>query len=77
MVEVLFFADLQEKMGSEKMVLEDVAGMTIKDLRQRLLSSYDLETKQAIVAINEEYVQDDTVLQDKDVVAFIPPVSGG
>lgn len=77
MVEVLFFAELQEKIGSEKIILEDAVGITIKDLREKLLSIYDLETGHAIAAINEEYVQDDTVLKEKDVVAFIPPVSGG
>lgn len=77
MVEVLFFAELQEKVGSEKLLLDDAVGISIKDLRHKLLSSYDLETHHAIVAVNEEYVQDDTVLKDKDVVAFIPPVSGG
>jgi molybdopterin synthase sulfur carrier subunit len=29
------------------------------------------------VAVNEEFCGNDTVLSDGDVVAFIPPVSGG
>ncbi len=29
------------------------------------------------VAVNKQYAQLDTVLQDKDEVAFFPPVTGG
>lgn len=77
MIEILFFAGLQEKLGKDKLLLEEAVGMTISDLRKKLHSTYELDTTHAIVAVNEEYVPDDTVLQDQDVVAFIPPVSGG
>ena len=30
-----------------------------------------------MTAVNEEFVQDDEVIQDGDEIAFIPPVSGG
>ena len=29
------------------------------------------------VAINESYVTDETIIQENDVIAIIPPVSGG
>lgn len=29
------------------------------------------------IAVNESYAQDNTILQENDVVAIIPPVSGG
>ena len=29
------------------------------------------------VAVNEEYVEKDIILKDNDIVAIIPPVSGG
>jgi molybdopterin synthase sulfur carrier subunit len=33
--------------------------------------------KSLMVAVNEEYASDDTALKDQDIVAFLPPVSGG
>lgn len=77
MVSVLFFAELQEKSGKEKITVE-TTGITIKELKQNIQSDYDLkEIDQAMVAINEEYAGDETVLNNGDIVAFIPPVSGG
>jgi len=77
MVSVLFFAELQEKSGKEKITVE-TSGKTIKELKQSIQSNYDLKTiDQAMVAVNEEYANDETILQEGDVVAFIPPVSGG
>ena len=77
MVSVLFFAELQEKSGKEKIMVE-TSGKTIKELKQNIQSNYDLQTiDQAMVAVNEEYANDETILREGDVVAFIPPVSGG
>ena len=33
--------------------------------------------KSYAVAVNEEYATDDVILKPNDVVAIIPPVSGG
>jgi molybdopterin synthase sulfur carrier subunit len=30
-----------------------------------------------MTAVNEEFAPDDTVIEDGDEIAFIPPVSGG
>ncbi len=77
MVDVLFFAELQEAVGSEKISF-DADGVTVKELKNKFLSTYELDhIDQAMIAINEEYAREDTVLQKGDVVAFIPPVSGG
>lgn len=75
MVDVLFFAELQEAVGSEKVSYE-AEGMTIKELKDKWLQS--LETiDQAMIAVNEEYVEENVTLNKGDTVAFIPPVSGG
>lgn len=77
MVNVLFFAELQETSGKEKITVE-TSGKTISDLKENLQNDYDLTgIDKAMVAVNEEYADDKTVLQKGDVVAFIPPVSGG
>lgn len=77
MVEVLFFAELRDVVGEEKISL-DVENITIKELKEKIKSSYNLKAlDHAMVAINEEYVQEDQIIQSGDTIAFIPPVSGG
>lgn len=77
MIKVLFFAELQDQAGVDKITV-DAAGLTVKQLKKEHLKKYDLLTiDSAMIAINEEYAEEDTVLQNGDVVAFIPPVSGG
>lgn len=77
MINVLFFAELQEAAGSEKVRVE-ADGLSVGELKSKLLSSYELTNlDHAMIAVNEEYSREDTVLKNGDVVAFIPPVSGG
>lgn len=77
MVDVLFFAELQEAVGDERLSFK-ADGMTIKELKASALAAYDLtHIESAMIAVNEEYAGEDTVLASGDVVAFIPPVSGG
>ena len=78
MIELLFFAQLQEVVGSNKLTIE-ANDISIKEIKQFILSKYEMDDllDQAMVAVNEEYSTDDTVVSKGDVVAFIPPVSGG
>lgn len=77
MIKVLFFAELQEAVGKGKITI-DADGITVKDLKENYLNDYNLDTiDQAMAAINEEYAEEDSLIHDGDVVAFIPPVSGG
>lgn len=78
MIELLFFAQLQEKVGSKKLMIE-AENMSIREIKETFLKKYDMDDllAEAMVAVNEEYSEEDTVVYDGDVVAFIPPVSGG
>lgn len=77
MIDVLFFAELQEAIGESKLSL-DVENITVNELKSTWLKEYQAENlDKAMIAVNEEYVGEETVLQNGDVVAFIPPVSGG
>lgn len=76
MVNVLFFAGLKEQFGKERMMVE-AGGLTIRELKNKFLSSHLASLDQAMTAINEEYADDAAVVKDGDTVAFIPPVSGG
>lgn len=77
MVDVLLFAELQDAVGKEKLSFE-AEGLSVKELKAKWLAPYKLESiDQAMIAINEEYASEDSILKNGDVVAFIPPVSGG
>ncbi|ASK60814.1 molybdopterin converting factor subunit 1 [Virgibacillus phasianinus] len=77
MIDVLFFAELQEAAGKANMTI-DAAGITVSDLKTNYLNELAIENiDQAMVAINEEYAEEDSIIKSGDVIAFIPPVSGG
>ncbi|SFA43163.1 molybdopterin synthase subunit MoaD [Parageobacillus thermantarcticus] len=76
MITLLFFAHLQEAVGEGRIVLSNVPE-TVKELKQEVENRYHIDLKQVMVAVNEEYARDDQTLQPGDIVAFIPPVSGG
>jgi sulfur-carrier protein len=52
---------------------------TVGELRKYLISGYPrlAELRSLAIAVNEQYAENDCRLNDKDVVALIPPVSGG
>lgn len=77
MIKILLFAHLSEEIG-EKEITIDAAGCTVAELKERLLEKYPkLPLENVFTAVNEEYTGEDEKLQENDVVAFIPPVSGG
>lgn len=73
-IQVKFFASLREKIGS--------SGSEI-DLASTAGEAWDITTNKAerpinvLVAINLEYAQFDSPINDGDEVAFFPPVTGG
>ncbi|MCV9887454.1 molybdopterin converting factor subunit 1 [Metabacillus halosaccharovorans] len=77
MIKVLLFAHLQEKVGQESISIERIE-TTVKDIRDYILSAYDIgNLENVMIAVNEEYALDDDMVKAGDVVALIPPVSGG
>jgi sulfur-carrier protein len=77
MNKVLFFAHLRDAVGEEFLKI-DASGKTVAELKAELARKYNLPKLDSVMtAVNEEFAQDDEVIQDGDEVAFIPPVSGG
>ncbi|MBS4200761.1 molybdopterin converting factor subunit 1 [Bacillus sp. FJAT-49732] len=77
MNKILLFAHLKEQAGSSNLTF-DVSGKTVRELRDYLESETDLGSLAGImIAINEEFATDETVINEEDVIALIPPVSGG
>jgi sulfur-carrier protein len=73
---VLFFAHLRDAVGEEALSL-DLTGKTVAEAKAVLSKAYGVNLNTVMTAVNEEFAGDDDVLSDGDVVAFIPPVSGG
>ncbi len=77
---VLFFAQLAEAIGSDRLTIELPEGATVADALAVLSKAHEAiaTTANAIaVAVNEQYSATTAVLSDGDTIALIPPVSGG
>ncbi|MGF9880125.1 molybdopterin converting factor subunit 1 [Bacillus albus] len=77
MIRVLLFAYLQEEAGTSELQIEK-ENITVAELKDVVTKEYHVPmTAPIMVAINEEYANEDDRVQSGDVVALIPPVSGG
>lgn len=76
MNKVMFFAHLRDAVGEES-VSVDLTGKTVAESKVILSEQYGVNLDSVMAAVNEEFASDEDVLSDGDVVAFIPPVSGG
>jgi molybdopterin synthase sulfur carrier subunit len=78
-VKVLYFSQVKDKIGKNEEEIE-FEGKTLKDLVDVLAKKYpDIKDilKRSMFAVNESYETMDYNLQDNDIIAIIPPVSGG
>jgi len=78
---VKFFAYCREIVGKEtiKLKLKDNT-TTVGDIRMMIFEMYpslSSLSKVFFVAVNHKLANDDTILNDHDEVAILPPVSGG
>ncbi|WP_341299459.1 molybdopterin converting factor subunit 1 [Lysinibacillus sp. FSL H8-0500] len=77
MIHILLFAHLQEVVGESKLAVE-LSHITVGQLKTWLEKQYpQLSLQSIMVAINEEFATDTTMIQSGDTIAFIPPISGG
>ncbi len=79
-VTVRLFASFREASGQPQTVVEVAPGATVGQLWQQLVDSYPRLrplNRYAMFALNGRYATADAPLSEGDVVAFLPPVSGG
>lgn len=77
MIKILLFAELQEEAGVDQIEVEK-AGLTVQELKVWLQHEYNLTSiSHTMIGINEKYADEKDIVNDGDVIAFIPPVSGG
>ena len=78
-ITVLLFGIIRDVIGENTLKLDLEKAILIGQLKQDLLKKYTnlQQYSNFSIAVNEEYVDLNYVLQANDVVALIPPVSGG
>ncbi|OOS00567.1 molybdopterin synthase sulfur carrier subunit [Haemophilus paracuniculus] len=81
MITVLFFAQVRELVGVDRLGVEANFN-TAEQLRQHLAEkgskwALALEAGKLLVAINQTLMPLDSPIKDGDEVAFFPPVTGG
>ena len=79
-VNVRLFAGLREMIGEREILISLAEGAAISDLLARIGDDHPtvrplLHT--LVCAVDEEYVAGNHLLKEGDLVALIPPVSGG
>lgn len=78
-IKILFFGIAKDISNSGSCVFELENNSTVMVLLQLLKERYSGFTSinDFSVAVNEEYAKNEIILKENDVVAIIPPVSGG
>ena len=78
-IEILFFGILKDIVNTNKIKKEVPAGTKLIKIQEEISAEYPRisKYKNYALAVNETYVDSNYILMDNDVVAFIPPVSGG
>ncbi len=83
MINVLFFAQVRELLGTSSLQVEYSPELTSTEaLRAKLATSDDkwakvMASDKLLVAVNQTISNWQTEIQDGDEVAFFPPVTGG
>ena len=82
-MKVLFFGSLREQLGTGELNTILPSGVeTMGQLLQNLQSQGDewklaLGTGNVLFAVNQDMVDENTIISDSDEVALFPPVTGG
>ena len=77
-VELLLFGVTKEIIGDSKFKIQ-IEQNTVGDLRRSLVSKFPKlqGLNSLMIAVNNEYAEDDLFLDGSEEIAVIPPVSGG
>lgn len=78
-VQVLFFGIATDLVGANSINIELNNNASVANFKKVLQAQYPKlsEINSYAIAVNESYAAEETILKEKDVLAIIPPVSGG
>lgn len=78
-IKLLFFGITQDLVGNHTIDLNIENTITVAELKFMLFEQFPNLNKfpNFAIAVNEQYANENTLINDKDIIAIIPPVSGG
>ena len=78
-IQLLFFGITTDLVRKNSLSFELNSEATVENLKDILIKEFPKlkNIHQFAIAVNEEYADDDLLINNGDVVAIIPPVSGG
>ena len=78
-MKILYFASLKENLKTPDEYLTFKSPVKISTIKKELIQKYGEHhfPKNILFAVNQEIASEDTLVNDKDEVAFFPPVTGG
>ena len=78
-MKILYFASLKENLNTPDEYLTFKSPVKISTIKKELRQKYGEHhfPKNILCAVNQEIASEDTLVNDKDEVAFFPPVTGG
>ena len=78
-IKLLLFGITTDLLETSSLEFEVSNNTNIKDLKIQLLLKYPklVNINSYAIAVNESYATNNVVIKENDVVAIIPPVSGG
>jgi molybdopterin synthase sulfur carrier subunit len=75
-IKVRYFASLKESIGRSEDELTITDLLTVNEVWSRANPEKSLPNN-ILAAVNMEYVELNHIVNDEDIVAFFPPVTGG
>ena len=78
-IQLLFFGITTDLVGENSIKFELNTNATVNDLKESLIEEFPAlkNIDQFAIAVNEEYAENNLQLKNGDIIAVIPPVSGG
>ena len=78
-MKILYFASLKENLKTPDEYLTFKSPVKLSTIKKELIQKYGEHhfPKNILCAVNQEIASEDTLVNDKDEVAFFPPVTGG
>jgi molybdopterin synthase sulfur carrier subunit len=78
-LDIMAFGITKDIVGSTLFQFELESGTTVKELKTALEKKYPeiKALKSLLIAVNEEYGNENQIITATDEIALIPPVSGG
>lgn len=75
----MLYGIAKDIIGTSKYVFLTEQGITVKLLLEQLKVQFPKlkDLNSLLVAINDEYAEQDDIIKDNDEVILVPPVSGG